>query len=686
MAARLNPGEIFAGIFRVEAPLSAGGMGMVYRVVHIPTGRHRALKLMLPELVKDVRFLERFHQEATVGARIASEHVVEVIDAGVDQATGMPWLAMELLEGEDLDSHVHRRGPLSPIEVMEVFRQAGHALGAAHKGGVVHRDLKPENLFLAVSRRQGVAFIVKVLDFGIAKVVAEARSSSTATIGTPLWMAPEQTTPHAPITAAADLWPLGLLGFFLLTGKVFWRAAHLDGGQMAILREVAFEPIPPASIRANELGVAHLLPPNFDAWFARCVARDPGARYPSVDELVASLESLLNVGPPVRMSSPSLMNAPPTAAASYTPVGDVQIRQSAPPNDGRQIVNPSHVAMGTGEFVASTGRTPIGMNTGPQPGWPTPARHGTAPSPGVTPAGGPVPFGSGSGPVAANTSALPSPTPAQPGVITQPGPQGGPYFGQPAPTQPEVVATRQATGQPMAVPAVPVATAHPPEKSSRSWVLLVGLLLGLTGIGVGVGLYMQRQDTKSPSQRTDDKESEGSDTPHPNATSSSVVVDSATPVPSTSSTDAPSTDSAVTSSDSSVSLAPTNTWSSKYPGPSHLPPSAATTSAPTTTLTVEQPTTPTVATTTPPPDTFDSGAARTSLSFASYKGCARSDGPHGPGTVSVTFAPTGKVTGVSVSPPYSGTPTGACVTQAFKSAKAPPYTGPPHTVSYPISL
>ena len=95
MATHLRPGETFAGIFRVEAPLSAGGMGAVYKAVHIPTGRMRALKLMLPELTRDVRFLERFQQEATVGARIASEHIVEVIDAGVDKASGTPWLAMD---------------------------------------------------------------------------------------------------------------------------------------------------------------------------------------------------------------------------------------------------------------------------------------------------------------------------------------------------------------------------------------------------------------------------------------------------------------------------------------------------------------------------------------------------------------------------------------------------------------
>jgi serine/threonine protein kinase len=151
----LREGAIFADQFRVVRPLARGGMGAVYVVEQLATRRERALKLMHPTLVSDERSLERFGREAQVSARIESDHVVEVIAAGVDRASGTPWLCMELLRGEDLAARL-ARGPLAPAETREIVRQLGHALGAAHRAGIVHRDLKPENLFLAVSRREGV--------------------------------------------------------------------------------------------------------------------------------------------------------------------------------------------------------------------------------------------------------------------------------------------------------------------------------------------------------------------------------------------------------------------------------------------------------------------------------------------------------------------------------------------------
>src|SRR5262249_57744065 len=138
-------------------------------------------------------------------------HVVEVIAAGVDGDT--PWLAMELLEGEDLCDRLER-GRLEPAEARAIFAQLGDAVGAAHSVGVVHRDLKPANVFLSRGPN-GAGMSVKVLDFGIAKLVSDARDG-TAPCGSPLFMAPEQAT-GASITPAADVWALGLLPFPPLT-------------------------------------------------------------------------------------------------------------------------------------------------------------------------------------------------------------------------------------------------------------------------------------------------------------------------------------------------------------------------------------------------------------------------------------------------------------------------------------
>ena len=290
----VQPGTVFAGDFRVVRSMSAGGMGAVYVAEQISTGKQRALKVMLPQLVADASLRKRFEQEARIGSLIESEHVVEVVGAGVDQALGLPWLAMELLQGEDLAHVVSKRGPMSVPDVLLVFEQLCHAVGAAHRVGVVHRDLKPENIFLAQTRRAGATFMVKVLDFGIAKIVAESSTKQTAAMGSPIWMAPEQAD-RSPVTPATDVWALGLIAFFLLTGRPFWRSANdADATIPMVLKEVLFTPIVPASTRTAELGCA--LPPGFDAWFARCLTREPGARFASAAEAGAELPGALAGG------------------------------------------------------------------------------------------------------------------------------------------------------------------------------------------------------------------------------------------------------------------------------------------------------------------------------------------------------------------------------------------------------
>jgi serine/threonine protein kinase/TPR repeat protein len=276
----LAPGAVFAGDYTVVAPLAEGGMGSVYVVRQISTGAQRALKLMHRELVRDARLRQRFEQEARLGARIESNHVVQVLGAGIDDATGMPWLVMELLVGQDLAKLLDARGPLPVAEARDIFAQLTHAVAAAHRVGIVHRDLKPENVFVAVSQREGMDRLVKVLDFGIAKVVAEAKATTTQALGTPLWMAPEQTEPNRPLTPAADVWAIGLIAFYMLVGRHFWMSANSEAASPTmVLREVVLDPIPSASARAAQYGRAELLPPGFDVWFSRCVVREVEARF-----------------------------------------------------------------------------------------------------------------------------------------------------------------------------------------------------------------------------------------------------------------------------------------------------------------------------------------------------------------------------------------------------------------------
>lgn len=281
-------------------------MAVVYAAEQVATGQPRALKLMYPELLDDETLRARFEQEARVGALIPSAHVVSVIDAGVDADTAAPWIAMELLDGEDLEAYVARRGPLPLAEALEVLRQVCHALGAAHEVGVIHRDLKPQNVFVAVSKAADDAPSIKILDFGIAKVVAEA-NKSTVSIGTPLWMSPEHSEPRAVISPAADVWSLGLLAFWLLTGKELWRCAQVtDAAMQAILRELLLEPVPRASERAHELGVSERIPPGFDGWFERCLARAPAERFAHATEAYAALIAALgDVEPAAELGAPA---------------------------------------------------------------------------------------------------------------------------------------------------------------------------------------------------------------------------------------------------------------------------------------------------------------------------------------------------------------------------------------------
>ncbi len=251
----------------------------------ISTAARRALKVMRPETVRDETLRAMFAQEARAGAAIQSRHVVQVVAAGVDEASGMPWLAMELLDGEDLGARVARVGALPQDEAWVVLDQLCHALGAAHRARepVVHRDLKPENVFLARAHMAGSALLVKLLDLGIAKVLAQGGSSAaTLAIGTPLWMAPEQSEPGLAITPRTDVWALGLVAFYMLTGRSYWRATNA----VALLREILFAPLPPASERGG-------VPPGFDAWFARSVARDPAQRWPDAVHARDALAELL---------------------------------------------------------------------------------------------------------------------------------------------------------------------------------------------------------------------------------------------------------------------------------------------------------------------------------------------------------------------------------------------------------
>lgn len=292
-AKKIEVGSVIGGDFRVVARIGKGGMGVVYCVDQLSTGRRRALKVMRESLGGDAELRARFEREARLSAQIASEHVVEVVATGVDPGSGRLWLAMELLDGVDLRQHLSRARRLSLEHFVDVFRQLCHGVAAAHVVGIVHRDLKPENVFLAKLQRADVPHTVKVLDFGLAKALSLGRQTQTLTraVGTPLYMAPEQFRAGR-VTPAADVWALGLIAFELLTGHHYGR------------RRV------PASERARKYGVT--LPPGFDEWFARCLAPSPAARWTNAGVAFQELERCLARGKRAQPSRPvTLLPEPP---------------------------------------------------------------------------------------------------------------------------------------------------------------------------------------------------------------------------------------------------------------------------------------------------------------------------------------------------------------------------------------
>jgi serine/threonine protein kinase len=347
------PGSIFAGDFRIERPLAEGGMGSVYIAEQVSTGQRRALKVMQPQLLPDERSRQRFLEEARIGSRIQSEHVVQVVAAGVDLSSGIPWLAMELLDGADLDQYLRARGPLPASEALEILEQAAHALAAAHAKGIIHRDLKPENLFVARTHRRGAELTVKILDFGIARTVAESRAAATVTnpIGSPLWMAPEQAQSGAKLRPSTDVWAFGLIAFYALTGRHYWLAAnHEHFNLQALLVEVLTQSIDPPSARARALGAYATLPAGFDTWFAHCVARDTEARFPDAAAAIEGLRATLSVAH--APTAPVMSPTQPLASYPAAMAVPTAVRPEAPPSSAMPMIAALAVA---GLLVAAVG-------------------------------------------------------------------------------------------------------------------------------------------------------------------------------------------------------------------------------------------------------------------------------------------------------------------------------------------
>jgi serine/threonine-protein kinase len=277
------PGTIAARYLPVRL-IGKGGMGVVYEVVHAHTGEHLALKVLQGSAGAPAEALERFKREARAPAQIKSENVVRVSDADIaPELGGAPFLVMELLEGIDLEQAASRSKP-DPATVVGWLRQIAPALDKAHRLGIVHRDLKPENLFLAAVEDRPP--MVKILDFGIAKMAEEGSAATVSgqVLGTPRYMAPEQAARHPRVTPATDRYALGLIAYRLLVGESYHR-----GAVMSILAEVVHGAASAPSARNPSVGRA------FDAWFMQACHREPERRFASASQQVEALAEALGL-------------------------------------------------------------------------------------------------------------------------------------------------------------------------------------------------------------------------------------------------------------------------------------------------------------------------------------------------------------------------------------------------------
>ncbi|HWO11931.1 MAG TPA: protein kinase [Polyangiaceae bacterium] len=328
----LQPNQIFAQRYRVVRHIADGGMGAVYEAEHVATEARVALKLLHRHVVGLSSARRRFELEAKVAARINSEHIVKVFDAGLDHETHSPYLAMELLAGQTLAARVRQSGPLDTQEVLTLARQLARGLDAAHDyrtpdgqpQPIIHRDLKPENLFLA-QRADGTT-LVKILDYGIAKVLSAMTEVSQELRGTPLYMAFEQAAGEA-LSPQTDIWAFGLIIFFALTGRHYWPAASKpDSGAPALFAEILALPLQPPSARLRAEGLSLTLPLAFDGWLLTCLDRTPARRFASAGQAADALaRALARVEPAaegVRRPAPRAVTTllePPASLAQSNP-------------------------------------------------------------------------------------------------------------------------------------------------------------------------------------------------------------------------------------------------------------------------------------------------------------------------------------------------------------------------------
>jgi predicted Ser/Thr protein kinase len=339
-AASIRPGALIAERFVLEHQLGRGSMGSVWLARHRELEMPVALKFMDAELLRSPELLARFSHEARAAAQIKSPHVIGVLDYGVED--GRPYIAMEYLEGEDLGRALERHGRLAAPVVLRVVQHAARGLARAHAAGVVHRDVKPENLFLTSDESH--EFLLKILDFGVAKLSAAVRRTTYGQVlGSPVYMSPEQAK-GVEIDGRSDLFSLGVVAYQCLTGHLPFEGSTFADVVAALLTA---RPVPPSR---RVLG----LPASLDAWVDKALRREPSERFQFAAEMADTLAGCFSA--PARSAAPSHADVPRLPPELARPAPDAAPTDARVDATMRQLYGTSGVLAGA--FTRHAGAEP----------------------------------------------------------------------------------------------------------------------------------------------------------------------------------------------------------------------------------------------------------------------------------------------------------------------------------------
>jgi beta-lactam-binding protein with PASTA domain/predicted Ser/Thr protein kinase len=320
----IDPGTIVDGRYRVISRLGSGGMADVYLAQDQLLGREVAVKVLHHHFAEDHEFVERFRREASSAAALSHPNIVGIFDRG--EWDGTYYIAMEYVAGRSLKTIVREQGPLDPATAIDIVIQILRAARSAHRRGVIHRDLKPHNVILDEEGR------ARVTDFGIARAGASDMTLTGSIMGTAQYLSPEQAQGLS-VTAAADLYSIGVILYELLTGSVPFE------GETAVaiaFKQVSAAPLPPSELNPT-------LPPSLDAVVLRALAKDPAQRYADADELTAALQH-------ERDALPALAGAPTTVHEHHAYQAP-PLSHPLPPSTGSLLLAPA----GPGRYELENG-------------------------------------------------------------------------------------------------------------------------------------------------------------------------------------------------------------------------------------------------------------------------------------------------------------------------------------------